>query len=88
MEIVNFIFNGHFGFWDFVGCFLVLFLVVTIIKYIFDFIVELIHGKPSVYYFPEGTKITEKIKTPDNGKEKVDADVSMIVGDVSVRNNN
>lgn len=84
MEFVKFIFSN---FWTFIGFFLVICVIATVIKYLFDFIVELIHGKPTIQNItvPEGAKvITTKDKEADN---KIESEVKVEVGNVDVRSN-
>lgn len=65
MEFLNFVFRG---FWTFSGFFLLSLIGYSVIKAVFDFIVELIHGKPTIINNPEkiigvSEKATEEPKT-------------------------
>lgn len=84
MEFFKFIFSS---FWTFAGFFLLSLVVVAIIKSAFDFVVELIHGKPMVnnYYLDKDVKIEKKEKT-DN-KPKIDGKMKFEPPKVNVRNN-
>ena len=99
MEIVKFIFSS---FWTFAGVFLLSLVAVSVIKAFFDFIVELVHGKQPVVNIPESAKFVSKgdektakalmkkaadEKPANDGKEHVDASVTMKVGDIQVRSN-
>lgn len=90
MEILQFIFRD---FWTFIGVFLMLIVIYELIKSFFDFIVELIHGKPQILSFPNGAKISSDQKeflypykeAQPQTTEKVDADVVIEGGDVEVK---
>lgn len=84
MEFFRFIFSN---FWTFAGFFLLSLVVVAIIKNTFDFVVELVHGKPIVnnYYLDKDVKIEKKEKKSD--KPKIDGKMKFEAPKVSVRNN-
>ena len=90
MEFLNFVFRG---FWTFSGFFLLSLIGCSIIKAVFDFIVELIHGKPTIINNPEkiigvSEKATEEPKTikkkTKEPTEKIDSSVKIDSADVSV----
>lgn len=63
MEFIKFIFSS---FWTFTGFFLILCAAATVVKSVFDFVVELAHGKPIVQNVilkkEEEIKNTEELK--------------------------
>ena len=79
MVFLNFVFE-HF--WKF---FLLSLIGYSVIKAVFDFIVELIHGKPVIINNPEkiieAPKLAEKVK---KSVEKIDSSVKVDSADVSV----
>lgn len=84
MEFFKFIFTN---FWTFIGFFLLCLVAVAIIKNIFDFVVELIHGKPVVnnYYLDKDIKIEEK-QNKKSDKPKINSGVKVEAPKVNVRN--
>ena len=82
MVFLNFVFRG---FWTFSGFFLLSLIGYSVIKAVFDFIVELIHGKPVIINNPEkiieAPKLAEKVKKT---VEKIDSSVKVDSADVSV----
>ena len=85
MEFLNFVFRD---FWTFFGFFVFACIFLALIKTLCDFVVELIHGKPTIQHvnLPEGTKIEQKTKSPKMTND-VSGSVSMSPADVSVRSN-
>ncbi len=82
MEFVRFVFSS---FWTFAGFFFFAIIAYAVIKAAFDFIVELVHGKPLVINNPEKIIETPKaVKQPKNKPEKVDSSVKVSAADVSV----
>lgn len=91
MEFLEFVFGG--GFWRFLGFFLLGLIGLSVIGTVFDFIVELIHGKPTIINNPEKIievpeKITEVPKTikkkTKEPTEKIDSAVKIEAADVSI----
>lgn len=91
MEFLEFVFGG--GFWRFSGFFLLSLIGLSAIGTFFDFIVELIHGKPTIINNPEKIievpkKITEVPKTikkkTKEPTEKIDSAIKIEAADVSV----
>lgn len=83
MEFIRFVFSS---FWNFLGFVVLVSLAITALKTFFNFVVELIHGKPTVVNLPPGAKVEEKEQKKDSGN-KVKGKVSISGGDVSVRSN-
>lgn len=85
MEFLKFIFSN---FWTFMGFFLLCCVGYAVIKALFDFVVELIHGKQTIQHInlPEGTKI--EASTPKKMTQDAKGKVSIDGGDISVRRNN
>lgn len=91
MEFVKFIFSNC---WTFIGFFLVLCVVSTVVKELLDFVVELVHGKPTIQNITldKGTKIEQSTKKEKKDKplkdtQDVSSGASISGGDVSVRRN-
>lgn len=90
MGILQFIFRD---FWTFIGCLLLIAVIFSLVKAFFDFIVELIHGKPQILSFPNGVKISPDQKeflypykeAQPQTTEKVDTDIVIEGGDVEVK---
>lgn len=80
MEFVKFIFSS---FWIFFGFIVLVSLAITALKTVFSFIVELIHGKPTVVNLPPGAKVEQK-KPEEN---RVKGKITITGGDVQVRSN-
>ena len=82
MEFVKFVFSS---FWTFSGFFFFAIIAYATLKSVFDFIVELIHGKPVIINNPEKIietpKLAEKVK---KSVEKIDSSVKVDLADVSV----
>lgn len=82
MDFLNFVFRD---FWTFSGFFLFSLIGYSVIKAVFDFIVELIHGKPVIINNPEkiieAPELAEKVKKT---VEKIDSSVKVDSADVSV----
>lgn len=85
MDFFKFVFRD---FWTFLGFFVLACVVLALVKSLFDFIVELIHGKPAIQHInlPEGTKIEEKTKTPKATKD-VNGSIDMKPAKVDIRSN-
>ena len=90
MVFIEYIFNS---FWTFSGFFLLSLIGYSVIKAVFDFIVELINGKPTIINNPEkiigvSEKATEEPKTikkkTKKPTEKIDSSVKIDSADVSV----
>ena len=82
MEFIKFVFSS---FWTFAGFFFLSLIAYVVIKAVFDFIVELIHGKQVIINNPEKIIATEsKPKKEEEPTEKVDASVAVSAADVSV----
>lgn len=90
MEFLNFVFRG---FWTFSGFFLLGLIGYSVIKAVFDFIVELVHGKPTIINNPEKIiEVPEKIieapktikKKTRESNEKIDSAVKIEAADVSI----
>lgn len=90
MVFIEYIFNS---FWRFLGFFVFSLIGYSVIKAVFDFIVELIHGKPTIINNPEkiigvSEKATEEPKTikkkTKEPTEKIDSSVKIDSADVSV----
>lgn len=91
MEFLKFIFSN---FWTFIGFFLVLCVAATVVKSLLDFVVELIHGKPTIQNITldKDTKVElptkkEKKDKPLKDTQDVSSGASISGGDVSVRRN-
>lgn len=88
MEFLKFIFSN---FWTFIGFFLLCCVATTVIKGLFDFIVELIHGKPTIQNITvdkiEEKKKAPKEKNPPKATKDVNSDVIVDGGEVEVRRN-
>lgn len=83
MEILKFVFGN---FWTFMGVFLCLLVLASIMKNFFDFIVELIHGKQQIinYNLPKEIQTTKETAVDEN-MNKVGSKVKLDVGKVEVR---
>lgn len=92
MEFIKFVFSS---FWTFIGFFLFALIAYAALKAVFDFIVELIHGKPgenkiclnrdAKIEMEDGKvlKVSKKEKEP----QKIKGGVKMTSSEVSVRGN-
>lgn len=92
MEFIKFVFSS---FWTFIGFFLFALIAYAALKAAFDFIVELIHGKPdenkiclnrdAKIEMEDGKvlKVSKKEKEP----QKIKGGVKMTSSEVSVRGN-
>lgn len=85
MNFIQFIFRG---FWTFSGFFLLSLIGYSVIKAVFDFIVELIHGKQVIQHvhLPEGAKVVQKEKV-QKSTEDINGSVCIEPAEVSVRSN-
>lgn len=80
MEFVKFVFSS---FWTFSGFFFFAIIAYAILKAAFDFVVELIHGKPTIINNPEKIIEVPKKKTREP-TEKIDSSVKIDSADVSI----
>ena len=85
MVFLNFVFRD---FWTFLGFFLLSLIGYSVVKAVFDFIVELIHGKQVIQHvhLPEGTKVVQKEKV-QKSTEDINGSVCIEPAEVSVRSN-
>ena len=70
MGIINFIFSS---FWIFLGIVILMILAIGLLNIIFEFIVELIHGKPvvqNIYNSYEKPKDLSLDRKEENGEEE------------------
>lgn len=85
MNFIQFIFRDV---WTFFGFCLLVILGTALVKTVFDFIVELVHGKQTIQHvhLPEGTKVEQKAKE-QKATEDINGSVYMEPAEVSVRSN-
>lgn len=85
MDFIQFVFRDV---WTFFGFCLLVILGTALVKAVFDFIVELIHGKQVIQHvhLPEGTKVVQKEKV-QKSTEDINGSVCIEPAEVSVRSN-
>lgn len=85
MNFIQFVFRDV---WTFFGFCLLVILGTVLVKTVFDFIVELIHGKQAIQHvhLPEGTKVVQKEKE-QKSTEDINGSVYIEPAEVSVRSN-
>ena len=94
----NFVFSHPF--WALVGAFIFMLFAYALIKAVFDFVVELIHGKPDenkIYLDKDAKiemengevlKVSKKEKKPqEKNTQKINGGAKMTSSEVSVRSN-
>lgn len=94
MEFVKFVFSS---FWTFIGFFLFALIAYAALKAAFDFIVELIHGKPgenkiclnrdAKIEMEDGKVLKVSKKEKEKEPQKIKGGVKMTSSEVSVRGN-
>lgn len=83
MDFLHFIFCDA---WHFIGMFLIMLLAVEFIKEVFDFFVELVHGKPVVQNIniPKDSNVSFASKKNDPQKDNSQKMAKDIKGSIKI----